>query len=290
MRWNVVERVQSFTHPLWFLLLTPVVAALGNPFIAVLVLCGITSAIAVGLIVAPVWSRPWQAAFLLLAMLGSKAFIDYSTSGLENPLSHALLAGLLWCVSTPVDQPRRAALTGLLVGLAALTRLDLVLLAAPIGLTRLRDLRRTLPAFVLGLAPLVAWEIFSVIYYGVPFPNTAYAKLATGIPADELLRQGITFFLDSLEHDPITLFVTTCGVGAALASGSGSRVAALAVLMYLVYVARIGGDFMSGRFFSVQRRRLRHAVAGDLLAERHRRRAGHVLPGAGMARHRRAAP
>jgi arabinofuranosyltransferase len=250
MRWNVAERVQSFTHPLWFLLLTPVVAVVGNPFAAVLSLSAIVSAIAVGFVVAPVWSRPWQAAFLLVAMVCSKAFTDYSTSGLENALSHALLAGLLFSVRTLADEPRRAALAGLLVGLAALTRLDLVLLAGPIGLASLRNVRRTVPAFVLGLAPLAAWEIFSVIYYGVPFPNTAYAKLATGIPGDELWRQGVTFFLDSLQHDPVTLFVTFWALGATLAFGRGSRIAALAVVLYCIYVARIGGDFMSGRFLS----------------------------------------
>jgi arabinofuranosyltransferase len=250
MRWNVAERVQSFTHPLWFLLLAPVVAVLGNPFVAALVLCALVSAIAIGFVVAPVWSSPWQAAFLLVAMVCSRAFTDYSTSGLENALSHALLAGLLWWGRTPAGEPRRAAVAGLLVGLAALARLDLILLAGPIGLASLRDFRRTVPAFALGFAPLAAWEIFSVIYYGVPFPNTAYAKLATGIPGDELWRQGITFFLDSLQHDPVTLFVTAWALGATLAFGRGSRAAALAVVIYLIYVARIGGDFMSGRFLS----------------------------------------
>jgi hypothetical protein len=135
-------------------------------------------------------------------------------------------------------QPRQAAALGLLVSLTALTRLDLVLLAGPIGLAALRAPRRTLPAFVLGFAPLVAWETFSVVYYGVPFPNTAYAKLATGIPKDELLRQGGTYFLDSLARDPITLFVIVAGLGAALVR-PGARVAGVAVLVYLVYVARI---------------------------------------------------
>jgi arabinofuranosyltransferase len=85
--------------------------------------------------------------------------------------------------------------------------------------------------------------------YGVPFPNTAYAKLATGIPGDDLVRQGVTYFLDSLGRDPITLFAILAGLGAALVR-PGARAAGLSVLVYLVYVARIGGDFMSGRFVS----------------------------------------
>ena len=57
MRWNIAERVQSYTHPLWFLLLTPVVAVVGNPFVAALVLSAVVSAIAIGLVLAPVWRR-----------------------------------------------------------------------------------------------------------------------------------------------------------------------------------------------------------------------------------------
>jgi len=56
MRWNVAERVQSFTHPLWFLLLTPVVAVWGNPYLSALALSGVATAIAVGLVIGRVWS------------------------------------------------------------------------------------------------------------------------------------------------------------------------------------------------------------------------------------------
>ena len=36
LRWNVTERVQSYTHPLWLLILLPIVAATGNPYISAL--------------------------------------------------------------------------------------------------------------------------------------------------------------------------------------------------------------------------------------------------------------
>ena len=31
----------------------------------------------------------------------------------------------------------------------------------------------------LGFLPFIFWELFSLLYYGFPFPNTAYAKLGT---------------------------------------------------------------------------------------------------------------
>jgi arabinofuranosyltransferase len=38
-------------------------------------------------------------------------------------------------------------------------------------------------AAALGLVPAAAWTLFALAYFGFPFPNTAYAKLATGISA-----------------------------------------------------------------------------------------------------------
>ena len=171
LRWNIAERVQSFTHPLWLFLLMPFVAAVGNPYVAALAVSALVSTAAVVVIVLPVRHDVSRASLLLAVLVLSKAFTDYSTSGLENPLSHLLLALLLWLVASPASTPRRALGAGLLVGLIGLTRLDLLLLAGPIGLASLHDWRRTLKPFIAGLVPLAGWEIFSVIYYGVPFPT-----------------------------------------------------------------------------------------------------------------------
>ena len=157
-------------------------------------------------------------------------------SGLENALAHVLVAGLMLVTGTTIDTRARAGLAGTLVGLLGMTWLDLLLLGTPVGLSALRSWRSTLPAFAAGFAPLVAWEIFSIVYYGVPFPNTAYAKLATGIPQHELSIQGLTYFLDSLDRDPVTLFVIAGGIAAALAAGRRALLPGLAVIAYLLYV------------------------------------------------------
>ena len=39
----------------------------------------------------------------------------------------------------------------------------------------------------MGFLPLLCWEMFALLYYGFPFPNTAYAKLSHGLPRGELL-------------------------------------------------------------------------------------------------------
>ena len=103
----------------------------------------------------------------------------------------------------------------------------------------------------LGFLPLLLWEAFSLFYYGFPFPNTYYAKLGAGIPTSELIPQGLAYFLDSLQRDPLTLTVILAGILLALWRGQiRERLLALGSLLYLGYILSIGGDFMSGRFLT----------------------------------------
>jgi arabinofuranosyltransferase len=98
---------------------------------------------------------------------------------------------------------------------------------------------------------MVTWELFSIIYYGFPFPNTAYAKLSNGVPPGDLAIQGVAFLLNSAANDPLTLLAMGTFVSVALASyGRISWPFALGVVLYVVYVVRVGGDFMSGRFLT----------------------------------------
>jgi arabinofuranosyltransferase len=98
---------------------------------------------------------------------------------------------------------------------------------------------------------LIAWEIFALIYYGFPFPNTYYAKLHAGIPASELMEQGFIYFLHTFNADPLTLIaITTALIFVVLMRTRDKLPIAIGVLLYLIYIMRIGGDFMSGRFFA----------------------------------------
>ena len=51
-------------------------------------------------------STPWSLVVCLVAMMSSKASIDFSTSGLENPLTHLLLLVFVWrCRRSPKAPP-----------------------------------------------------------------------------------------------------------------------------------------------------------------------------------------
>jgi arabinofuranosyltransferase len=255
LRWNIDERVQTYTHPLWMLLMIPMHFATGEPYFSTLLLCAAATLATLWLICRRLAVTP--AAMLLAATLlfFSKAFIDYSTSGLENPLSHLSMAGFLLLNLDRPPSVRRAGWLSTIAALATLTRPDHLILYLPVLAIQpfiTGRFRATLGALALGTLPLAAWGVFSVIYYGFPLPNPAYAKVLVGEGmTHELLVQGFMYYLHSLDLDPVTLLTIATGIWAAFAFRmKGLRLPALGVLLYLVYVWQIGGDFMSGRFFT----------------------------------------
>lgn len=88
LRWNPDERVQTFTHPLWLFVLSAAYFVTREPYYTTLALSLAATAVAVWLLVRHVASSVPMAAVAVLAFALSKAFVDYSTSGLENPLTH----------------------------------------------------------------------------------------------------------------------------------------------------------------------------------------------------------
>ncbi len=273
LRWNPAERVQGYTHPLWFLMLLAGRLLTGELYYTAIVLSVALSVAAVALLGFRLRAAPVAVVLALLVLTLSRAFIDYATSGLENALSHLLLAAFLvvWFRQAsdelrvtsdefrngehhPSPPTRRLLLLSFLAALLALNRLDALLLVLPALGWALWQRRsaRAVGLVALGFLPLVAWTLFSLFYYGFPFPNTAYAKLATGIPAADLARQGVTYLLNSLRWDPLTLTATVAAVVVVVVRRwNGGFVVAAGIVLYLLYVINIGGDFMSGRFLTL---------------------------------------
>jgi arabinofuranosyltransferase len=253
LTWNIDERVQAYTHPLWMLVLLPLQLVTRDAFYTTAVFSIFVSLGAVALFAGRVAGgyRGWP--FGVAALISSKAFVDYSTSGLENALTHLLIVLFLWQYFRWDSTAKRLRILALMASLAAVNRLDTLLIFLP-GLAAAaypHRWRRALGSVAIGFVPLVAWEAFSLIYYGFLFPNPAFAKLNTGIPLKDLVEQGLIYLANSLDGDPITLVVVGAGVAAAFLGGERrSRAIAAGVLLYLGYVVVIGGDFMSGRFLT----------------------------------------
>jgi arabinofuranosyltransferase len=249
--WNPGERVQVFTHPLWMLLLTAGRLVTGELYYTSLAL-SLTLSIAVAFLVSSRAATYGTGAVVALACLSSsKAFVDYATSGLEGPLAHLciVLVALAWLGGG--TGARSAFLLALPAGCLLATRPDGLPLILPVLALGLWERRTHWRAALMGLLPLLCWEMFALLYYGFPFPNTAYAKLSHGLPRGALIDQGLTYLGNSLRLDYVTLPATAAGVVLAFARRERALVALGAgVLLQLGYVVWIGGDFMSGRFLT----------------------------------------
>lgn len=255
--WNVGERVQVYTHPLWLFALTPFVWLLGEPYLASLILSAFLSLCVYFLFARWVWRTQPSMVLVLLFPLISRSFVDFSSSGLENPLSHLISLGA-WICFLNSDLARERKVVALMwLGVAAvLCRPDLILLVAPLFIFVLCGGRGVIwgRLSIMMLVPatvLVAWFVFSVFYYGSFLPNTVLAKVATGIPLSSRLDQAVSYYAWMLENDLPTLLVIAAAVLAGVVSGDGrARFLAGVILGWLGYVAYVGADYMGGRFLS----------------------------------------
>ena len=254
LTWNAGERVQAYTHPLWMFTLS-FFYFISREIYFTSIFVSLTASIAAVSLYAWRVARTWVGAALGVLILAlSNAFVDYSTSGLENPLTHLLLAIFFVVYFGQKPTFRRLFWLSLVASLAGVNRLDTLLLYAPALLYswwQLRQQRKSVIPLLIGQVPLALWEIFSLVYYGFLFPNTAYAKLNTGVSGGELFAQGFFYLLNSFEHDPLTLLAIFGGILLTLSTRSrrGTSVAA-GIALYLLYILKIGGDFMSGRFLT----------------------------------------
>jgi arabinofuranosyltransferase len=255
--WNLGERVQPYTHPLWAMMLWAAGSITGELFHTALAMSLVLTLLTVALIAR--FSRTGTIAlWAIIALLFSESFIEYSSAALENALAHALVAGLViaWRFAPP-DKAWIAALCG---GLLVITRHDFAVLVAPAllalwwrvaeGASPLRSGASWRVALI-AAAPLVLWSAFALIYYGSPWPNSAFAKLNNGLSLSESFHAAAPYFRDLAKHDAVTALVIVIAVLRGLGQGAWHmRPIALGIALYLLYLGSAGGDYMGGRLFS----------------------------------------
>jgi arabinofuranosyltransferase len=262
---NVLERVEGNTSALWPWLLAAVggVTRMSSALAALVVgwLCAVGA-----VVVAMDACRRWQRArgvtcplvpVAILVPLGVFAFWDYSTSGLESPLSLLWLAGAFWylvALRGPDVRERTELVAAFVIGLGPLVRPDLGLPSAVFlvaGWLLLRPTRRRTLALLAAAAALpLAYEIFRAGYYGMLVPNPALTKSAT----QSAWSRGGFYLLDVVRVYRMWWLVP---IGLALAAyyrrrltgRDGILVAAPVVsgALLALYVVRVGGDFMHAR-------------------------------------------
>jgi len=277
--YNPYVRVQAFTHPLWMFLISLIyfierlfIPSVPNALFFITIFVSVVlSFLTVFLLLTRVSKPgilPLGLAVLILSL--SPGFIDFSTSGLENPLTHFLL--MIFVVVYLNERPN-LLLLAFISSLVMLNRMDVFVLVAPALLyawwmssQRKNDLVKIL----IGLMPMLLWELFSLFYFGFPFPNTAYAKLNTGISDTLLILQGGDYLLNAINWDPL-MFLTVALAGITLYFERHRKFIFLfaGVLLYVMYVVKIGGDFMSSRFLTAPLLLSVVIVSNQLTARQH---------------------
>ena len=137
---NYGERVQVFTHPLWFFVLSCVIAATKELFITTQIVSIIISILAI-IVLTKIELKLGQKNLIvaspIIFLAFSQAFSDYMTSGLENPLSYLLISLLFYFMFTASIE-KNLKYIFVILALIVLNRLDigLIFMAYPLRSTK----------------------------------------------------------------------------------------------------------------------------------------------------------
>jgi hypothetical protein len=282
--YNPGEYVEGYTHFLWLLLLT-FSGLLGFDTLGAATFLGLLSYAGVVTIFCVISYRLNRnrlavvVPFTALALALNSDFTIWATGGLETMLLTFLLSAAFYVqFFSALPRSRRLFGVGSILVLAALTRpdaallfvlADLLLLALPAIMRRpARETATGLAAFnapfFLLCLPYLLWKY---MYYGDLLPNTFYAKSAG---ASYYSRGLFYLWLYLKAHFTSALMLLAVPVVAirlrAAASGAerwidgvrdalgDARLASVAFVLVavpvylLLFVARVGGDFMYARF------------------------------------------
>jgi len=261
-RWNPHERVQVFTSPLWFWFLSIFRIFTRDAFLVTMA-ASVTCMAALIIATSKLFTNGLTWLLFAAALTCSSGFFDFTTSGLENPLCYISIVlfalGYMGTFSSggPEKGSGQMTLATCAFGGVLICRLDIALLLLPPLIYLLAGKhgraigRKRFAVLALSLLPIAGWTLFSIIYYGSPLPNTAYAKLGASIPPGELIAQGLKYINVSFQRDTITGVLLLTGALTALLRGRGHiRPIGIGIILSMIYVVSVGGDFMLGRFLS----------------------------------------
>lgn len=258
---NIGERVEANTSTLWQYLIVAFswVPGMRLEDVAMwLALIFTVIAAVVGTIAAGrLWGQHMVLPFGIIIYLALPPARDFATSGLEWGLSLAWLA--VWfalLVRWAEDSERTSALYWLAfwAGLSWLVRPELALYGGLTGVLLLalnrRNWRRIGGILAAALPLPGAYEIFRMGYYGLLTPHTAVAKSAS----ESAWRTGAVYVWDTMRPYGLWLpLIVAFGFGAWFVYQRAGKQALVAILafgcgaLHLIYVVKVGGDFMHGR-------------------------------------------
>jgi arabinofuranosyltransferase len=261
--YNPGEQVEGYTNFLWTVLMAvPLELGVDPVEFGHLVglACMVATIVATSVLGARAFGNRALGNVAVLVLLSFPTFIAYGTGGLETQLQTALTTWV-WALSMPVLMRRdqvtstaHLAVMSTLTGLAVLTRIDsLLVLVVPLvavfwHVARRPQQRPVRLVALLGPAAaiVVPWTVWRVATYGGLLPNTATAK---SNPLQVTLLQGGSYLALFVAVGLLFAFVPTALVhGRELLRRRPFAMISLALGIWVVYLLRVGGDFMEFRF------------------------------------------
>lgn len=276
--YNPGEQTEVYTHPLWFLILV-IFRGFGLNSSITAVFLGAVLGLAGLLLLIRTPSRPegdstpFRYLHLLIPFLlaAHPGFRQFAASGMELGLL-AFVLGLFYLMLEQNRPAERPWLLGFYLGLLYLIRPELGLFAVWYGfffiwellrqkhLNRLQLIGRAGRAAFAVLIVAGSWHLFRYLYYGELFPNTYYAKAGL----DSYWIQGIKYLVHSIAFAPtawilillllayayLTYYNAPTTEDPARRSTNWFRLVRDlgAPLLMILYLMRLGGDFMAFRF------------------------------------------
>ena len=244
---NPGERVEGYTDFLWTLIAAVAIYFKADPG-QVTILINLASFAGLIYLVERLGTRlkssPTLIGVATLFVAANYTLASFSTACIETMFAAMLMTLALERVDA--GQPLVGGLSGIA---ATLAHPDHGILYAVLGFSlfidtqRRREVIRYLVPFFVVFIPYFMWRRH---YYGDWMPNTFYAKSADKAYFD----QGITYLLITVIGSGLWLTLPLVAVGGFYVRRTLiGRYSLLALPIYLGYVAKVGGDFMLGRFF-----------------------------------------
>jgi hypothetical protein len=281
---NVGERVEGYTNFLWVLLMAPfywVARLFQLEFVHMVIAVSIVlSGIALLLVyrlAREIWDRNIVATVTALGLcVVDNSYTAWAAFALENHLLAVCILSAIYFARS--KSPKAFLWTGIALACAQATRPDAALFCAcVVGSEAVEVLVRTSGAgrssFKRQLMPWLkmvgvwlalyglyfAWRYS---YYGLPFPNTYYTKLA-GPNFDGWQRGWL--YVQSFFEDRSWIYAAGIG-GVLMIRDRSVRTLWTYAIVHTVYVAYVGGDFFPGHRFFVSQIPVFSLLVGAFLA------------------------